>query len=329
MSREQRDIVLDGPMPGPEYEDSESSASLGEDYFSSDSSFDSRAYLRELGIDYEEERRRMEAERDAQDEARREEYRRQQRERNVDELVRSLVGWGVGQPEIILVLQGREDIIDRVAHRVRHEAHQRQQQGGHPNSHSTALRLLRREGIPGSAEALEYIRRNWGERAEDVEREALRAEGDRIREAARGDYPASTMAILRGLGLRNENERLGEPIDIPDPQREAWIRLNLGVRQFLAVYQGDIDFTITRVLDSMIDFARSNGFSTMEAQARLDEALHRYVDRQMESGLSSEHGNGDTAGSLDSDVGSSDIHRRQDSHTDDATGRARPGLLDL
>lgn len=336
MTREARDIVLTGPMPNPGSDFDSSQSSEGwNDFFSSDSSLDPRTALARLGIDYELEQQRMAEETERLRAERLAEHRQQQRIREVDELVRSLVAWGFDHLDIVRVLQGMEDTIDRVARSVRQQAHARQQQGGHPNAHSRTLTLLRRSEIPGSQEALDFLRQNWGERAEDVEREALRAEDDRIREDARGDYPASTRAILRGLGLERPHDpnRLGEPISVPDAQSDAQHRLQLGVRQFLAAYNGDIHFTLAQFLHAVSEYGEERGLSIIDITFRIRDALRdhvAFIDSQTGSSITSEEvADGRPTDSRNSDSGESDLRGRSDGHHDDATGRGRPGLLDL
>ncbi len=98
----------------------------------------------------------------AQDE--RAELGRQERERysrhhDVDQLASGLRGCDLSWPVIIHVLHGDPNAIDLAGSRIREVARSRESSGLAPaNSHSRLLSLLRRSGIPGSEEAQQYLR---------------------------------------------------------------------------------------------------------------------------------------------------------------------------
>ena len=180
---------------------------------------------------------------------------------------------------------------------------------------------------------------------EGAARDELHAEADRIREQARGEYPASTVAILRGLGLQ-EPERsatepppIGQPVDIPSPQQDARQRLNLVIRQFMHAYDGDLAFTIRAVVDAIVAYGEDCGLDVADAGRQVVEQMQDHisrVDNPATSAVSSatqEDPNGDrnedAADSRGADAGESHLHRREDRRYDASTGRARPDLIDF
>ena len=166
------------------------------------------------------------------------------------------------------------------------------------------------------------------ERTAEAQRQAQQARQQALaREARAQELEDSSARLFRGLGL--EPPPLGQPVEPPDPQHDARLRLNLGVQQFLAAYNGDIDFTLAQVMDAMIGYAADRGLSIIEATFRLRTALAahvEFIDRQTGASTIRDIQDDRTTDSLSSDASTSDVRGREDGNDDVAASRDRRHL---
>jgi len=299
-----------------------------------------QANLSEAQLAQEQAREREIAE---QREATRQANQSAQRREGAAELIGVLQVYGFHPRVIAEVLRGNEDVVNQVAVDIRAASRQEAARGGNANSHSAAFNLLRHRNIPGSAEASEVLALWPDNPVEEEEYEELRRESDELREQARGEYPASTLAILDRLGLTADGEpgHLGQPVDVMDErelaQRNAHVALGRAIWQFLRLYEGDLSLIVYRFASELVNFGVQHGHDDASSRVAyiLRAAAEQMVDDSGGDSLSFEDSNdgeeGTTADQLSVDPGSSDVLGRNGSEPDASPGRdpARRGIISL
>jgi hypothetical protein len=249
MSREDREIVLDGQMPvsvvGIETEEQamaflstlmwteavarcadSGNAAIEDVVTECEQEFDLFNYEPEVGITFNavwqdlSVFRRARAAREAEESRRADvesqqrqddDRRRQRMRRDVATLVTGLTNYGVPRATIVAVLQGDPGAIGDAAVLVRSVASTRENAGRAPsNSHSNVIALLRRSSIPGSEVAQNFLT-HWTQdtHRENPARDALAAEADELIRRVQAGDRVSTGVILERLGIASPPDRPG------------------------------------------------------------------------------------------------------------------------